>query len=80
MKKFLMILILASLTSTCFAFEKPNPDRWEEIGGNDELTMWIDKETLMINTEKSQQSEHCGHTYATTWIMQHKKAKKVMIY
>jgi len=76
MKKFLMILILASLTSTCFAFKEPDPERWEEIGGNDKLTVWIDKETLMINTEKSQQSEHCGHTYVTTWFIQHKHDEK----
>ena len=77
MKKILMfILMMISITSTCFAFEEPNSERWKKIGEDGKLAMWIDKQTLIINTEQSQQSEHCGHTYVTTWSIQHENSKQ----
>lgn len=55
MKKVVPILLalLILLSSTCFAAYEPDPNRWIWLGSNDEVGIFLDKETIEYSTDKN---------------------------
>lgn len=53
MKKVIPILLtlLIFLTSTCFAAYEPDPARWVWLGSDDEVGMFLDKETIEYSAD-----------------------------
>ena len=55
MKKVVPILLILFilLTSTCFAAYEPDPKRWIWLGSDDEVGMFLDKETIEYSTDNN---------------------------
>lgn len=61
MKKVLPIalILLILLSATCFAAYEPDPARWQWLGSNDEVGVFLDKDTVRYNDD---------HTTVDFWL------------
>lgn len=64
MKKIiaLIFVICTLISSTCIAFETPNPNRWFWIDSDDRYGLWIDKQSLRSNYKGNKE-------YVNVWWM-----------
>lgn len=73
MRKLVTLLTLAimSISSICYAFEQPDPNRWLWLGSDDKMGIWLDMQSFKI--EKIRKSiGHDGHNSANLWIQFYK--------
>lgn len=64
----LAITLCVLITSTCSAFEPPDPNRWLWITSTDRIGCWVDLQTIKFETQDNEYKKCYKHRFVTAWV------------
>jgi hypothetical protein len=65
----LSLIILLSISTSCFAFDTPQPPRWKWVGSDKKFGVWVDTESCTFFTESAKKHSHKNHKFAIVWTL-----------